>query len=127
MAMPRPRKCRKVCHLPHVQAFRPEDGGEERQAVVMTVDEYETIRLLDREGFSQEECGRYMGISRTTVQQVYDAARKKVALALVEGCPLHIKGGDYRLCDGAEPHCACGGCRRHRQLRVRSLEEKEKE
>ena len=79
------------------------------------MDEYEAVRLIDNEGFSQEECSGYMSIARTTVQQIYDSARKKIARALVEGLPLKIEGGDYRLCDGKEEYCGCGGCRKHRR------------
>lgn len=112
--MPRPRKCRKVCRLPGTGEFIPADGREGKKAVVMTVDEYETIRLVDKQGFSQEECGNYMRIARTTVQQIYTSARRKIADALVEGLPLKIEGGDYQLCDGKEDYCGCGGCRKHR-------------
>ena len=54
--MPRPIKCRKVCHFPDILEFRPsnEKGGRgeggEKEAVLLTVDEYETIRLIDKEG-----------------------------------------------------------------------------
>lgn len=113
--MPRPRKCRKVCRLPGSTEFTPVDVAfRSPQAVVMTVDEYECIRLIDYEGFTQEECAGYMKIARTTAQQIYNDARKKLSLVLVEGKPLLISGGDYQLCDGKEPHCGCGGCRRHR-------------
>lgn len=110
--MPRPKKCRKVCCLPKRSEFRPVGGGETAQ--VMTVDEYETIRLIDYQDFSQEECSTYMKIARTTAQQIYNSARKKLAQALVEGRSLRIEGGHYQLCDGNEPYCGCGGCRRHR-------------
>ena len=71
-------------------------------------------QIIDKEGFSQEECGDYMHIARTTVQQIYTNARKKLAETLVEGLPLRIEGGDYQLCDGKEHSCGCGGCRKHR-------------
>lgn len=98
--MPRPRKSRNVCHFPRSLSFVPAEHGQEKEPVILTVDEYETIRLIDQEGFSQEECGERMGIARTTVQQIYATARRKLARMLVEGSPLQIAGGDYRLCDG---------------------------
>ncbi|MDD3921594.1 MAG: DUF134 domain-containing protein [Eubacteriales bacterium] len=116
--MPRPRKWRVVCCLPRVNEFVP--GGNQlkpSEVVVMTVDEYETIRLIDNEDFSQEECSGYMKIARTTVQQIYNSARKKIAHALVNGLTLRIEGGDYRLCDGNEHQPGCRGCCRHQRGR----------
>ena len=110
-SMPRPKRCRKVCSMPRVSEFAP--VGEDADFVVLTVDEYESIRLIDKQGFSQEECSAYMQIARTTAQQIYNSARKKIAFAIVDGKGLRIAGGDYRLCDGKESYCGCGGCSRH--------------
>ncbi len=113
--MPRPQKCRKVCCLPVNQGFVPVNSYNPQPAVVLTVDEYEAVRLIDREGFSQEACGIYMKVARTTVQQIYMSARRKIAGALVDGLPLRIEGGNYQLCDGEEAYCDCGGCQKHRR------------
>ncbi len=113
--MPRPRKCRKVCRLPDNSGFIPMNQSSQQNTIILTVDEYETIRLIDKVGFSQEQCGEYMKIARTTVQQIYTSARKKLADALVDGCSLRIEGGDYQLCDGKEETCGCGGCMKHRR------------
>lgn len=113
--MPRPRKRRNVCCLPRVNEFRPMFGDQPpREVVVLAVDEYEAIRLIDDEGLSQEECSDNMNVARTTAQQIYASARKKIARALVEGLPIRIEGGDYRICDGAEQFCGRGGCHRRR-------------
>lgn len=112
--MPRPTKCRKVCCMPANLEFEPTAKGVNHDVIVMTVDEYETLRLIDKEGFSQEECGTYMGVARTTVQQIYNSARKKTAEALVCGMTLRIEGGNYTLCSGKEKDCKCGGCEKHR-------------
>ena len=82
--------------------------------------------MLDLLGCTQEECAGQMGVARSTVQQVYDAARRKLALALVEGRELVIAGGSYELCphaagcagrdcarrDCPRGRCGCGTCHR---------------
>ncbi len=124
--MPRPRKCRKVCQMPSTQGFAPIGAMPDASAVTLTVDEYEAVRLIDKEGFSQEACGSYMNIARTTVQQIYTSARKKIADALVDGLILRIEGGDYQLCSGEEDYCGCGGCQKHRQHRCCLSQQEEK-
>lgn len=123
--MPRPKKCRKVCQMPRTLEFRPADSACCGAPAVLTVDEYEAIRLIDKQGFSQEECSSYMQVARTTAQAIYTAARKKLADALVEGRPLRIEGGDYQLCDGMEEFCSCGGCHRHRRSCVKQTNQEE--
>ncbi|MEA1961923.1 MAG: DUF134 domain-containing protein [Bacillota bacterium] len=116
--MPRPRKWRMVCCLPESNRFGPLDiAADNENTVNMTVDEYETIRLIDLEGYTQEKCALQMNIARTTVQGIYNEARRKVAYSLVNGKVLNIEGGDYRLCDGTSTVCSREGCHRHRHGR----------
>lgn len=120
--MPRPRKCRKVCSLPIANEFNSKtESTQQQDVIIMTVDEYETIRLIDYQGFSQEECSEYMKIARTTVQQIYNNARKKLSNFLVNGQTLRIEGGEYQLCDGKESYCNCGGCRKHQNEKENKL------
>jgi len=113
--MPRPRKWRTVCCMPDSSRFGPLDPQMDNDETVhMTIDEYETIRLIDLERYTQEECAAQMNVARTTVQGIYDNARTKLAESLVNGKVLWIEGGDYRLCDGNGRKCGNGACRRHR-------------
>ncbi|OPZ33572.1 MAG: hypothetical protein BWY97_00509 [Tenericutes bacterium ADurb.BinA124] len=110
-------KWRRVCCLPECNSFGPLDAStDDKNRINMTVDEYETIRLIDQEGFTQEECAKQMNIARSTVQGIYLGARKKLAESLVKGKVLLIEGGEYRLCEGLENGCG-RGC--HRQRRGR--------
>ena len=70
----------------------------------MTVEEYETIRLIDLEGLTQEECAESMNVAQTTVQRIYNDARRKLAHSLVNGAVLKIEGGNYKLCDEPGEH-----------------------
>ena len=103
--MPRNAKCRRVCQMPAHCRFAPEQPAR-GEAVELTVEEYEAIRLMDYLGLNQEEAAAQMGVARTTVQRIYAQARRKLAAFLVEGRPLQIGGGRYRL----SPHKDCLGC-----------------
>lgn len=116
--MPRPKKCRRVCEFPQTLAFSPENPPASGDAVILTVEEYETIRLIDKEGLSQEQCGDLMQVARTTVQQIYASARKKLADVLVDGLPLRIAGGDYELCNGRGDDCWRSTCYRRKLCQI---------
>ena len=108
--MPRPPKERNVCCMPGICRFGPLSAeAPPLPAVRMTVDEYETIRLIDLEGCTQEECAKQMHVARSTVQMIYNEAGRKSAACLVNGKPLVIGGGNYRLCNGAM-RCSAGKC-----------------
>lgn len=107
--MPRPKKCRRICGMPERCTFGPQDGAAMEGIVTMTVDEYETIRLIDHLGYNQEDCSIQMGVARTTVQAVYNTARSKLAEALVEGKQLIIQGGNYTVCPNGRGCCKKGG------------------
>ena len=122
MKMARPRKRRNVCILPEINKFGPKGPGvaKSQDIVVMSVEEYETIRLIDLERLTQEECAQSMGVARSTVQRIYDESRKKIADALINGKNLKIGGGDYKLCDkdDGEKMCLKLGCCRKRALEL---------
>ena len=59
--MPRTPKCRKIYSFPDYYSFIPEDAEKENlESIMMSLDEYETIRLLDYEGLNQEECALWV-------------------------------------------------------------------
>ena len=104
--MARPQRRRRICREPEYRLFQP-DGIPGREAVNLTCDEFEIIRLVDHTGLTHEQASRRMDISRTTATEVYESARKKIADAIVSGKCLTIGGGSYRLCpgDGCENRC----------------------
>lgn len=109
--MVRPRKWRRVCMLPKIDKFGPIDVQKGiTQSVIMSVEEYETIRLMDLEKLNQEQCADTMGVARSTVQRIYDDARGKIADSIVNGKIIKIEGGDYKLCGDFQDKENCDGC-----------------
>lgn len=74
---------------PTVDKFTPTPQGNP-EPVYIEPAELEALRLVDLEGFSQEEAGERMGVSRGTVWRLIQSARKKTAQALTEGRPIRI-------------------------------------
>jgi len=60
------------------------------QPIELGYPEFETIRLIDLEGLTQEEAAQKMKTSRGTVWRLLQSGRKKVAQALSESRPLVI-------------------------------------
>ena len=114
--MPRPRKRRMVCCLPDNNLFGPLNGQNlGKIPVIMSIDEYEIIRLIDFEGLSQSECAERMRVARATIQNSYQKARHKLAQAITSGSPLQIEGGDFRLYDDNQRDLY--GCGKHQRNR----------
>jgi predicted DNA-binding protein (UPF0251 family) len=65
--------------------------------VVMTLDEFEAIRLADLDGLYQESAAAQMGVSRPTFSRIAAEAHRKVADALVHGKALRIEGGPVQV------------------------------
>ncbi len=96
--MARPVKCRRVCMEPEYNGFTP-NGIVSGDSIILTVDEYEVIRLVDLEKKTHVECAAQMKISKTTVTEIYESARTKIADCLVNGKQMFITGGNYQVCD----------------------------
>ncbi|MEF9984387.1 MAG: DUF134 domain-containing protein [Oscillospiraceae bacterium] len=110
--MARPLKPRRICELPITAEFAP-CSKPKAEVVELAIDEYEVIRLIDYLGFTQEECSYQMNVARTTVQSIYDSARKKLADTLINGKRLSIRGGSYDVCSYSKK--CCGKNCRHRK------------
>lgn len=120
--MGRPRKWKRICNMPEINTFGPYHSNNTNGFIEMPVEEFETIRMIDYEGLTQEECGEIMGVGRSTIQRIYEDARKKVADVLVNGKILKIQGGDYKLCSELDDTEMCYKCFRNRHRRGRSID-----
>ena len=96
--MPRPFCCRRIAGSPGASVFIPVGiPVVELEEVVMTLDEFEALRLADLEGHYQEQAAKEMNVSRTTFSRIIDSAHRKVADALVHGKALRIEGGPVKV------------------------------
>ena len=68
--MPRPCKRRRVCGHPSCGRFGPAEQAHGQPEGLMGLDEFETIRLIDLEGLTQEQCAEAIGRSVSFVSQI---------------------------------------------------------
>lgn len=107
--MSRPKKYRKICDKPKYERFGPSsDCG--REVIMMTLEEFEVIRLIDHRNLDQIEASEKMGVARSTIQRIYKEAREKLADVLVNGKYLKLQGGQYELCERRKAELDCPDC-----------------
>jgi len=94
--MGRIAKPRVVC-LDQEKTFIPVTDHP-HEYIQLTMEEYESLRLIDYAHLSQLECAKMMNVARTTVQAIYEQARFKVADAFMHQKTILIRGGNYTLC-----------------------------
>jgi len=108
--MVRPQKCRRIVGRPVCDVFKPR-GVPMRalEKVLLSLDEFEAVRLADHEGLDQSAAAERMNISRPTFTRLIETARHKVATAIVAGRALVIAGGMVHIGDDDSecPRCRC--------------------
>ncbi len=94
--MPRPFRCRRVAYAGNFCYFTPR-GVKNFEESVLTVDEFEAIRLIDFEGMEQGGAGKKMKISQPTLSRILKSARKKISDAIINSKAIKISGGEYKM------------------------------
>jgi uncharacterized protein len=106
--MPRPPIERQIHFMPVSTVFKPAGiPKREIEEIVLTLDEFESVRLADWEGLYQENAASVMNISRQTFGLILAGARRKIADCILHGKALRIEGGTVRF---AERRFACDSC-----------------
>lgn len=96
--MPRPCKCRRIHSNPQVDYFKPCGVPIlQLEEVILTVDEFEAVRLADLQELYQEDAAKKMNISRQTFGNIIQSAHSKIADAIVNVKALKIDGGNIKM------------------------------
>ena len=99
----RPKKTRWVKCEPGEKCFKPQcKPSQELEGVVLTIDEYEAVRLSDLERLTQEEIAEKMKVHRSTISRILNSAHRKIADALVNVKAIRIKGGNCKIIIGGK-------------------------
>jgi uncharacterized protein len=98
--MSRPKLKRFIVKPPVMEGFKPFGVPiTDLEPVILLYEEYESIRLMDYEGHTQEQSAEIMSVSRPTFTRIYEKARRSIAKAFVEGKAIFIEGGNYHTND----------------------------
>jgi len=66
-------------------------------AILLKIEEYESIRLVNYNMLSQDVAATQMNVSRPTFTRIYNRALKQIAKSFIEGKTLEIQGGNYHF------------------------------
>ena len=98
--MARRKRLRKVVAPPKFEGYKPYGHrGGSNGSVDLLYEEYEAIKLADYDLMNHHEASLLMGISRPTFARIYESARRKIAVALVETKEIKSVFGNATLED----------------------------
>ncbi len=93
------------------------------EPVILKLEEYESIRLVNYDKLPQDQAAEQMNVSRPTFTRIYNKALKQIAKSFIEGKAIEIEGGNYilekewyrckkcyKLIEGLENHHKCKDC-----------------
>ena len=93
----RRKKVRYVQKMPQIKTFSPRGKAGRPDEVLLTIDQYEAIKLADYQGYNQSEGAIAMGISRPSFGRIVRSGRKVLADALVNGKIIKIGIGNVQV------------------------------
>jgi len=112
--MPRPKRPRHIISRPLVPEFKP-SGIKSKEEIILSLEEFEALRLIDYEGMDQSQAAVIMNVSRQTVGRILKAGRYKLSKSMVEAQCLNVSGGCYKIHRNVAGH----GLQGHRRRRGR--------
>lgn len=80
---------------------------KELEESIITIDEFEAVRLKDLQELDQEAAAKKMNISQPTFHRLVLTARKKIADALVNGKAIKIQGGSFKIINTPQKNVEC--------------------
>ncbi len=91
----RPKKYRIVRLDPKISQFSPRGKPGRPDEILLSMDEFEALRLADLMAQNQKEAAKSMRISQQTFSRILKKAHQRLADALVNGKIIKIQGGSY--------------------------------
>jgi len=109
---------RRIGFEPGITYFKPAGVPvAELEEIVLTMDEFESVRLKDSIGMNQESAADTIGVSQPTFHRIISSARKKIADAVVNGKAIKIEGGNVKFVPTEKvkgfyrnKYCVCPKC-----------------
>ena len=84
---------------PPTNLYFSNEAPASEDSIILTVAEFEAMRLKHYIGLNQKAAAEKMGISQPTFSRILESAHRKNILALIEGKLIKVFGGnvDYRI------------------------------
>ncbi len=127
-------KKRRIGFRPCVKEFGPKGECYNEEIIVIKLEEVESLRLMELENLDQIACAKQMEIGRSTFQNIYKEAKRKVTDALVHGKRLVIESQiEDDVCKGqclrkgrsnSKDHGTCKNCCRINENEKKNESEK---